>query len=62
MCLCLKPYRHNIGRCLDDPVPPGDAVQAVMERLPKGSDMMTDNLGLTYVEVRNCDLDRFGVK
>ena len=62
MCLCFQPYRHNTSRCLDDPVPPGDAGHSVTERLPKGSDMMTDNLGLTYVAIRNCDLDRFSVK
>ena len=60
MCLCLKPYRHNTSHCLDDQIPPGDT--AIQEQLPKGSDMMTDNEGLTYRAVRNCDLDRFSVK
>ena len=33
-----------------------------LERSHTLSDFMTDNLGLTYVAVRNCDLERFSVK
>jgi hypothetical protein len=62
MCLCLQPYRHNTLRCLDDQVPPEETGQTEPKRLLKGSDMMTDNRGLTYMAVRNCDLDRFSVK
>ncbi len=62
MCLCIQPYRHNTARCLDKEVPEGDGRQAEEERLPKGTDSMTDNLGLTYIAVRNCDLERFSVK
>ena len=62
MCLCLQPYRHNTRRCPDDQAPPGETGQADPDTAPKSADMMTDNRGLTYMAVRNCDLERFSVK
>jgi len=60
MCLCVQPYRHNTRLCIDDPRP---------ERNDKNSspglndcDILIDNHGMTYIAVRNCDLDRFSVK
>lgn len=60
MCLSFQPYRDNTGRCLDEPVP--DTEKTVLERSHTLSEFMTDNLGLTYVAVRNCDLERFSIK
>ncbi|HVP97014.1 hypothetical protein [Methanoregula sp.] len=60
MCLCLQPYRHNTRLCADDPIPDRDTEDALPEL--KGADILTDNHGLTYMSVRNCDLDRFSAK
>ena len=62
MCLCLQPYRHNTRRCPDDQELPGETRHAIPEMAPKGADIMTDNRGLTYMAVRNCDLERFSAK
>ncbi|MGP8254676.1 MAG: hypothetical protein ACLQMU_03195 [Methanoregula sp.] len=62
MCLCVKPYRHNTTRLCDESVPSGNAETEDPKRSPEEPDHMTDNLGLTYVAVRNCDLERFSAK
>lgn len=62
MCLCVKPYRDNTIRCLDELVPAGNVEKAEPERASGESDLMTDNLGLTYVAVRNSDFERFSTK
>ena len=46
----------------DESVPAGNAETEDPERSPEEPDHMTDNLGLTYVAVRNCDLERFSAK
>jgi len=62
MCLCVKPYRHNITRFRGESKPAGNAETEDLEQSPVDSDLMTDNFGLTYVAVRNCDLERFSAK
>ena len=62
MCLCAKPYRHDMTRFCNESIPAGNAETEDPKRPPEESDLMTDNLGLTYVAVRNCDLERFSAK
>ena len=53
-------YWLNKIRCLDDPVPA--AKKPEQGRLSGITEIMTDNQGLQYVAVRNCDLERFSAK
>jgi hypothetical protein len=62
MCLCVKPYRHNTTRFCDESKSAENAETEDPKQSPEESDLMTDNLGLTYVAVRNCDLERFSAK
>jgi len=62
MCLCVQPYRHNTRHLPDEQAPAGTAKHEKPEPSPEVPDLMTDNRGLTYMAVRNCDLERFSVK
>ena len=62
MCLCIQPYRRETTRFLDVESPPGDVEELEPDHHSRGIESMTDNLGLTYIAVRNCDLERFSVK
>jgi hypothetical protein len=46
----------------DERAPARTAKNEEPEPSPGVPDIMTDNRGLTYVAVRNCDLERFSVK
>jgi hypothetical protein len=46
----------------DEQVPARTAENEESERSPGVSDLMTGNWGLTYVAVRNCNLERFNAK
>jgi len=62
MQLSGKIYCHTGIRFLDEPVPTPDAKKPEPGRSPVASVVMTDNQGLNYVAVRNCDLERFSAK
>lgn len=55
-------YCHTRIRFLDEPVPASDAKKPEPGQLPVAAVVMTDNQGLNYVAVRNCDLERFSAK
>jgi hypothetical protein len=62
MCLCVQPYRHNTRHLPDEQAPAETAKNEKPEPSPEVPDIMMDNRGLTYMAVRNCDLERFSVK
>jgi hypothetical protein len=62
MCLSAQPYRHTETLYPDKPVPVTDAETAEPWLQSAAIDVMTDSQGLNYVEVRNCDLERFSAK
>ena len=62
MCLCIQPYRRETTRFLDVESPHEEFHKIDHDHHSRGIESMTDNLGLTYIAVRNCDLERFSAK
>jgi hypothetical protein len=62
MCLSAQPYRHTRTLLPDKPVSVSDTERAEPWLQAAEVDVMTDNRGLNYVAVRNCDLERFSAK
>jgi hypothetical protein len=56
------PHRHDTIRSLDEQVPAGTDKTAEPARSQEEPELITDILGLTYVAVRNCDLEKFSAK